>query len=155
MENQKILIQIQTETTKITKLPTNQKISRILSALGYDDHELSVVITDDPSIMELNQTHRGIAKPTNVLSFPMLEGEFSTITPGLLGDLVISIETAEREAVDAGITLEERMSQLMVHGILHLVGFDHEQGENEAVEMEKKSLELLRLIETNPDLDAF
>ncbi|MBI9090479.1 MAG: rRNA maturation RNase YbeY [Desulfobacterium sp.] len=155
MENQKILIQIQTETTKISKLPTNQKLSRILSALGYDDHELSVVITDDPSIMALNQTHRGIAKPTNVLSFPMLEGEFSAITPGLLGDLVISIETAEREAVDAGISLEERMSQLMVHGILHLVGFDHEQGEKEAVQMEQKSLELLRLIETNPDLDAF
>ena len=105
--------------------------------------------------MELNQTHRGKTKPTNVLSFPMLEGEFSTITPGLLGDLVISVETAEREAIDAGITLDERMSQLMVHGVLHLVGFDHEQGEEEAVQMEQKSLELLRLIETNPDLDAF
>lgn len=155
MENQKILIQIQTETTKISDLPIKQKLSKILSALGYDDHELSVVITDDPSIMELNQTHRGKAKPTNVLSFPMLEGEFSTITPGLLGDLVISEETAEREANEAGITLEERMSQLMIHGVLHLVGFDHEQGEEEAVQMEKKSLELLRLIETNPDLDAF
>lgn len=123
--------------------------------MGYDKHELSVVITDDKEIMELNQLHRGIAKPTNVLSFSMLEGEFSEITPGLLGDLVISVETAEREAVEAGITLDERMSQLMVHGILHLVGFDHELGEDEAMEMEQKSLELLRLIETNPDLDVF
>lgn len=114
-----------------------------------------MVLTDDDSIMELNQTYRGIAKPTNVLSFPMLEGEFSSISPHLLGDLVISVDTAQREADEAEITLDERLSQLMIHGVLHLVGFDHERGEDETVEMEEKSLELLRLIETNPNLNYF
>ncbi len=114
-----------------------------------------MVITDDARIMALNQTYRGKAAPTNVLSFPMLDSEFTSVGPQLLGDLVISVETAMREADDAGITLDERLSQLMIHGILHLVGFDHEQGENEAVEMEQKSLELLRRIETNPNLDPF
>ncbi|WP_041274091.1 rRNA maturation RNase YbeY [Desulforapulum autotrophicum] len=123
--------------------------------MGYDNHELSVVITDDAHIMALNQTYRGKAKPTNVLSFPMLDSEFTSIAPQLLGDLVISVETAMREADEAGITLDERLSQLMIHGVLHLVGFDHEQGEDEAVKMEQRSLELLRFIESNPNLDPF
>ena len=104
---------------------------------------------------QLNKTYRGISKPTNVLAFPMQEGAFSDITPGLLGDVVISIETAEREAITAGISLEERTSQLLIHGILHLLGFDHELGDKEASAMDEKSLELLRLVEKNIDLTAF
>nr|WP_287127001.1 rRNA maturation RNase YbeY [Desulfobacter sp.] len=127
----------------------------MLNALGCDDHELSIVITDDAQVRELNRTYRGKDEPTNVLSFPMQEGEFSDITPGLLGDVVISLDTAEAEAIAAGISTDERMSQLLVHGILHLFGFDHELGENQAREMEEKSLALLRGIEGNPDLTAF
>lgn len=85
----------------------------------------------------------------------MQEGQFSDITPGLLGDVVLSCETAQAEADDAGITLSERVSQLLIHGILHLMGFDHETGSSDAVEMEEKSLDLLRKIETNKDLNAF
>ena len=123
--------------------------------MGCDDHELSIVITDDAQVRELNRTYRGKDEPTNVLSFPMQEGEFSDITPGLRGDLVISLDTREAEAIAAGISTDERMSQLLVHGILHLFGFDHELGENQAREMEEKSLALLRRIEENPDLTAF
>jgi probable rRNA maturation factor len=123
--------------------------------LGCDAHEISLVITDNAQIRELNRTYRGLDKPTNVLAFPMQEGEFSEITPGLLGDLVLSCETALQEAEDADITLKERISQLLVHGILHLMGFDHEQGESQAREMEDKSLALLRKIEPNKDLTAF
>jgi len=123
--------------------------------LGYDSHEISIVVTGNDQIRELNHTYRGVDKPTNVLSFPMLEGDFTDITPGLLGDVVISAEQAELESHEAGITLDERLSQLLIHGILHLVGFDHETGENDARNMEDKSLELLRLIENNKDLKAF
>lgn len=123
--------------------------------MGCNDHEISIVILDDKSMAQLNKTYRGIDKPTNVLAFPMQEGEFSHITPGLLGDLVISIDTAQREAREAGISLDERISQLLVHGILHLVGFDHETSETDALTMEEKSLDLLRLIETNTGLTAF
>jgi len=94
-------------------------------------------------------------KPTNVLAFPMQEGQFSDITPGLLGDVVISCEKAQQEADQANITLLERMSQLLIHGILHLMGFDHEIDTDHALEMENKSLELLRIIETNKNLNAF
>ncbi len=123
--------------------------------MGCDDHEISILITDDAQVRELNRTYRGKDKATNVLSFPMQEGEFSDITPGLLGDVVISLDTARSEAVQADISLEERMSQLLIHGILHLLGFDHERGEAQARQMEEKSLALLRLIEQNPALDAF
>ncbi len=123
--------------------------------MGCNAHEISVVILDDKEIGQLNKRYRGIDKPTNVLAFPMQEGQFSDITPGLLGDVVISIETAEKEALLGKISLEERISQLLIHGILHLLGFDHEIGDNEADTMEKKSLELLRIIEPNIDLTAF
>jgi probable rRNA maturation factor len=132
-----------------------KKTEQILNALGCNHHEISIVIMDDTQIKELNHSFRGIDRPTNVLSFPMQEGEFSDITPGLLGDVVISAQTAAREAQETSISLDERMSQLLIHGILHLVGFDHETSEADADVMETKSCELLRLVEPNPDLAAF
>ncbi|OQY52906.1 MAG: rRNA maturation RNase YbeY [Desulfobacteraceae bacterium 4572_89] len=154
MEEQKILIDNQ-QKAKIPTLPLVKKTEQILNALGCNSHEISIVIIDDKGICQLNETHRGICKPTNVLAFPMQEGEFSDISPGLLGDVVISIDTAEREAETAAISIDERMSQLLIHGILHLIGFDHETSDKDAETMEKKSLELLRLIENNTGLTAF
>ncbi len=123
--------------------------------MGCDSHEISILITDNNGILELNKTYRNVNSPTNVLSFPMQEGHFSDITPGLLGDVVISCETAQNEADKANITLDERMSQLLIHGILHLLGFDHEINELDAKKMEEKSLEILRHIEDNKELNAF
>ena len=85
----------------------------------------------------------------------MQEGDFSDITSGLLGDVVISLDTAQREAEEADISLSERMSQLLIHGILHLVGYDHERSEEDETYMEDKSIELLKLIEPNKDLPIF
>jgi probable rRNA maturation factor len=123
--------------------------------LGCKSHEISILITDDPQIQELNRTYREVDTPTNVLSFPMQEGKFSDLTPGLLGDVVISCDTAQKEADEAGITLSERMSQLLVHGILHLVGYDHEKGEEDESAMEDKSFELMKLLEPDKDLPIF
>lgn len=132
-----------------------RKTQQILNALGFNDHELSLVIMDDPEILELNQKYRGISASTNVLSFSMQEGEFGDITPKLLGDVIISLDTAEREADAAKITLEERITQLLIHGILHLIGYDHEKGDEAARVMEEKSLQLVRLIEENQKLPPF
>ncbi len=130
------------------------KAQRILSALALHDEELSILIVDDSGIEKLNTEYRGKAKPTNVLSFPMREGEPPYISP-LLGDVVISSETNEKEAVEAGITFDERFSQLLVHGILHLIGYDHELSDEDAAAMKEKSLEILIIIENNPELNAF
>lgn len=93
----------------------------------------------------LNQTYRNKEGPTNVLAFPMREGEFSHVNPDLLGDVVISIDTAKREAEEMGVSLEERFYFLLVHGILHLFGFDHETDE-EAEEMDRKTEEIFKMI---------
>jgi len=111
--------------------------------LGYPDAQLSVLIVSDDQIAELNQTYLNHTGPTNVISFPMQEGPFADITPELLGDVVISADTAHREAIDAGMPMMERFNQLLIHGILHLMGYDHVNSEEEAAAMEKKSNELM------------
>jgi probable rRNA maturation factor len=123
-----------------------QKATDILNALDYHDAELSILIIDDPQIAILNKKYLRRNGPTNVIAFPMRTNQFSNINPELLGDVVISIETAEKEGKSIGISMEERFTQLLVHGILHLLGYDHEKSEQEADKMEKKSDEILKLI---------
>ncbi len=115
--------------------------------MGYPDAQLSVLIVDDARITELNLTYLNHAGPTNVIAFPMQEGPFSEISPDLLGDVVISADTAYREAVEAGMEMAERFNQLLIHGILHLTGYDHIHSEEEAAVMELKSNELMESIQ--------
>ena len=89
--------------------------------------EVSLLLLDDSGIAELNQQYRNQSGPTDVLSFPMYtEEELRQLQPEILGDVVISVETAARQAGRAGCALWEEMVRLLVHGILHLLGFDHE-----------------------------
>jgi len=106
--------------------------------LDSPDSELSIVIIDDAEMAELNQTYRNRPGPTNVLAFPMHEGDFSDINPELLGDVVISIDTTIREAAEMGLTMEQRLQFLLIHGVLHLFGFDHET-DDEAEIMDEKT----------------
>ena len=80
------------------------------------------------------------------MAFPMREGPFAEITPELLGDVVISVETAWREGDIAGLSMDDRLVELMVHGILHLFGYDHESSAQDARRMERKNHELLKRI---------
>jgi probable rRNA maturation factor len=123
-----------------------KKAQAILNALDNPDAELSVVIVDDSEIEALNRKYLNRPGPTNVIAFPMREGEFSNLSPLLLGDVVISTETAGREALDSGIPMETRIDQLLVHGILHLFGFDHESNQGDAAKMEAKAAELLERV---------
>ena len=122
------------------------KIQVILNALDCHDKEISLVVTDDAGIRELNRQYLDRDRPTNVIAFPMQEGEFSHITPGLLGDVVISADTTAVEADNAGIDFSERFDQLIIHGILHLFGYDHENDEQEAAKMDEKSNVLLNCL---------
>ena len=115
--------------------------------MGYPDAQLSILIVDDTRIAEFNLTYLNHAGPTNVIAFPMQEGPFSDISPDLLGDVVISADTAYREAVEAGMEMAERFNQLLIHGILHLTGYDHIHSEEAAAVMEQKSNELMQRIE--------
>ena len=135
------------ENQKIDLTKTERIASRILDALECPEAELSIVVVDDAGIQELNRDYLGRDRPTNVISFPMLEGEESGIVPGLLGDVVISADTAARDAEEAGSTFEREFFFLLIHGILHLVGFNHEGvGDAEIARMEAKEDELFALV---------
>lgn len=103
---------------------------------------------DDDKISPLNEQYRGRTGATNVLAFPMNEGAFAEVMPHLLGDVVISVETCLREAQSTGITFEHHFTELLIHGILHLFGYDHEQSEEEEHRMTTKSEEVLHQLET-------
>lgn len=119
--------------------------------MGCHDKELSVVFMDDAHMAELNFRYLGRNGPTNVLAFPMREADPPEGgTPGveteLLGDVVISLDTAGREAEELGETLEQRVDRLLIHGVLHLLGHDHEGPEDEAARMENEEERLMLLI---------
>jgi len=121
---------------------------KILNALGCpEESELSISIVGDRSIRIINREYLDKDRPTNVISFSLQEGEFGGITPHLLGDVIISADTAAREAEQGDMQPFERLCFLLMHGILHLCGYDHERsGEDEAMRMEKKEKELFRIL---------
>jgi probable rRNA maturation factor len=119
----------------------------ILNALECPDSELAITIVGDGGIRVLNRQYLGKDRPTNVISFALNEGECSGLNPDVLGDVVISAATAAREATEGEITFFERLSFLLLHGILHLAGYDHERsGPDEAARMEEKEQELFALL---------
>jgi probable rRNA maturation factor len=102
---------------------------------GQGPVEVSVVLADDATIKDLNRRYRGIDKPTNVLSFPIRSEAGNPSATRLLGDVVLGYETVRREADAAVKPLGHHLCHLVVHGVLHLVGYDHETDED-AAEME-------------------
>lgn len=110
-----------------------------------EESELSIVVVDDEQIRRLNQQYFRRSRPTNVISFP-LQNSVNPPSPQILGDVVISIETAQRQAEKRGGELEEEIISLLIHGILHLIGYDHEGSLTERKKMEAKEQELFSLI---------
>lgn len=107
----------------------------MLDELGIGNAELSILLCDDPQIQVLNQAHRGKNAPTDVLSFPLMDPEdeqLSTLEGGALGDVVISLDTAQRQAAHRGQDLMQEVEFLLAHGLLHLLGYDHETDQEEA-----------------------
>jgi probable rRNA maturation factor len=121
-------------------------LQQISAPLDIEDKELSLVLVDDNQIARLNQQYRKRAGPTDVLAFAMQEGEFAGVSPQLLGDVVISVETAQRQAQEQGHNLMRELQILTVHGLLHLLGYDHTRPD-EAERMRQKELSLLKYAE--------
>ena len=111
--------------------------------MGCRESELSILLVDDDEMQRLNREYLSRDRPTNVLAFAMHEGENRHLNPAILGDVVVSTETAEREALQREVPLEEEMALLLVHGILHLLGYDHEDNPSAAAEMQAKEEEIL------------
>jgi probable rRNA maturation factor len=116
-----------------------------LKAHHSEDCEVSILLTDDAEIQALNRQYRNIDAPTDVLAFAMREGEHHDLNPQLLGDLVLSVPTARRQSIANEHSLELELAYLTVHGMLHLLGYDH-QTAAEAEAMFEKQEAVLRMI---------
>jgi probable rRNA maturation factor len=111
-----------------------------IESAGTSGGEVSIVLSDDDHIRELNKHHRGIDKATNVLSFPAAPVN-APGAPRLLGDIVLAYETVAREAKDESKPFLNHAAHLVVHGVLHLLGFDHENdGDAEKMEAKERSI---------------
>lgn len=117
----------------------------ILRSVGEAKSELSIALVDDAAIQVLNGQYRGKRRPTDVLSFSLVEGEHADRRGRLLGDVVISVETAARQARQHRRGLDETIAKLLVHGVLHLLGHDHEQ-DDEARCMEAEERRIRRVL---------
>ena len=146
---------------KIDQRKVKKQVSLILKKLGCIKSEISILFVDDDEIQVLNRDYRGKDKPTDVLSFPQIEigkgigrgkGEKKTRKYSLpsplpipvLGDVVISLETAKRQAKERGHPFIREVLILLTHGILHLLGYDHEGDRKEAVEMRRMEKEIIK-----------
>lgn len=126
---------------------------RVLSAVGESRSELSLELTGDRRMQRLNREYRKRDRPTDVLAFPIREAALPRVvrpvTP-MLGDVVISLPTAVRQAKEAGRSIDIELAMLLVHGVLHLCGYDHERNSREAARMSRRERALLRLITPVP-----
>lgn len=137
-------------------------LAQVAPELANPRLSASLLFADDAEVHVLNREWRGKDKPTNVLSFPMLErGELLALAPDgppeLLGDIALALETCTREAAEKGISLEHHTVHLIVHGLLHLAGHDHEISAEDARAMEQleiKALALLGIADPYGDHDA-
>ncbi|MGV8059359.1 MAG: rRNA maturation RNase YbeY [Smithellaceae bacterium] len=150
MEEKKIMkIQVDNNQNKIKidKRKIRSTTLTLLKHLDCADKEISLSFVNDETIQHLNKQYRGKDNPTNVLSFSLQEGEFGNINPHILGDVVISADTAKVDAVKNNRTLEQEIDFLIIHGLLHLLGYDHENTTKEETRiMQKKEKALFRLL---------
>jgi probable rRNA maturation factor len=112
---------------KVDLKRVRKSLRMLMKQLHCDDKEISLLIVDDANMTRLNKHYFDRNCPTNVISFTMAEGEFGDINPQILGDIVISVQTAYRDAAAAGIDPMDEVEFLIIHGLLHLIGYDHER----------------------------
>ena len=145
-------IYITNEQKKIKSTPELRALIKkaVNESLKYEDFkrpcEVSVTLVDNARIHELNLEHRGIDRPTDVLSFPMFDEDFDDDELCILGDIVLSLEQAEKQAEEYGHSFERETAFLTVHSMLHLLGYDHEEGKAAESEMFAKQEEILKIM---------
>jgi rRNA maturation RNase YbeY len=121
-------------------------IEKVLKDLDCNKSELSILLTDNEHIAYLNNRYLGRDGPTNVLAFSMSDDLSPDVESGMLGDVVVSVDTVISESEETGESQEEAIFRLLIHGILHLMGYDHVISPDEAQVMEKEERRLLSLV---------
>ncbi|MBP8626126.1 MAG: rRNA maturation RNase YbeY [Syntrophorhabdales bacterium] len=139
---------------KIDKRQIKSLIEVLLTYSGLQGRHVSLLFTDNKKIRELNRQFFGRDLPTNVISFSYMTAEDMGVAKNIgvsideevIGDIIISLEKAVEEAEEVGCDLHERLMALIIHGLLHIKGFEHERGGNEARRMRYQEKKLLRYI---------
>ncbi len=122
------------------------KIKKIFENLDCREKEISILVVNDARMRKLNSQYRDIDRTTDVLSFPQNEGEDCGPNPFLLGDVVISAETAKKQAREHRLSFEQELILLLIHGILHLLGYDHERSKKDEQRMRRKTRDLFQTV---------
>ncbi len=142
-------IQIENKQTKIKiqRRKIRSTVLKLLKIMDCANKELSISFVDDNTIKQLNNHYLQRNHSTNVLSFSLQEGEYGNVNPHILGDIVISTETAQRDAAKGDLSLSEEIDFLIIHGLLHLLGFNHENTTKaQTTKMQMKERELFVIL---------
>jgi len=135
-----VLIENRQTVRRVNRVRIRRILTEVMALLGCADQEVSVLLVDDAGIQTINRDYLGRDRPTNVMSFAIHEGENGAVNPSLLGDIVVSVERAGSDARRAKIMFTDELDFLLIHGLLHLLGFDHE-GVSATKAREMKALE--------------
>ena len=141
-------MQIQVRRVRFDQARLDRQARAILSDVGEAAAELGILFVGDQRMRSLNRQYRSKDRTTDVLAFAMREAPHSSSS--VLGDVVIAVPTAVRQAKEGQRSLDEELTVLLVHGILHLCGYDHERSEKEARRMQRRERMILRLIGSLP-----
>ncbi|MGZ3579646.1 MAG: rRNA maturation RNase YbeY, partial [Syntrophales bacterium] len=142
-----IIMENRQKQISIDQRSLRRAMSRIMKYLCCSDKVISLLFVDDREIREINRRYLNRDYPTNVVSFSLTEGEFGDINPNILGDIVISAETAFNDAEESDIAFNDELTFLMIHGILHLLDYDHGNADQVKTQaMRKKERELFRML---------
>lgn len=155
MKNRKLMIyflddQNLFDVTYSQKILIRRAVEATLKYENYEnDAEISVTFTDNEGIRKLNRDFRNLDKPTDVLSFPLTDYEATNVPPAEeisfgLGDVVLSLERAKEQADEYGHSFDREIAFLVVHSMLHLLGYDHETGEEDELDMRQRQSEILK-----------
>lgn len=146
-------IQSQVRRVRFDQARLDRLARAILSDVGEASAELGILFVGDHRMRGLNRKYRGKDRTTDVLAFAMREAftpHASRLTPDMLGDVVIAVPTAARQAKQGQRSLDEELTVLLIHGILHLCGYDHERSEKEARRMHRRERMILRSLGSLP-----
>ena len=143
----KLQIENSQNKIKIDKRKIRSTVLKVLKILDCAYKEISLSFVDDENIKHLNKQYLGKDTATNVLSFSLQEGEYGDINPQILGDIIVSVETAQRDALYGKLNIAREIDFLLIHGILHLLGYNHENTtKKESNKMQQKEKELFNKI---------
>ena len=138
-----LLIENRQKIVKVDRRRLRLTANKIIRELNCSEKEISLVLVDNDQIQEINRQYLGRDYPTNVISFSQTEGDFGNLNPNLLGDVVISVERAASDSLAGGLTFDDELDFLFIHGLLHLLGYEHENtSEAEAKLMQDKTDQL-------------